>query len=70
MLDGYHKSGGAYDRRIDQLEYNNKRLDKQREELDAKMEQRTTSLRAYYARMDSNIGQMNQAQNMLIGMLM
>lgn len=70
VLDDYHKNGGTYDRRIDQLEYNNKQIAEDREKLDSRMEAKTLSLRAYYARMDSQIAQMNQTQNMLVSMLM
>lgn len=69
VLDDYHKNGGAFDRRIDQLEYNNKRIADDREQLDARMEAKTITLRDYYAKMDSKIANMNQTQSMLIGML-
>ncbi|PSW03565.1 flagellar hook-associated protein FliD [Photobacterium lipolyticum] len=70
VLDDYHKNGGNYDRRIDQLEVNNKQITEDREKLDARMEAKVLTLRAYYARMDSQIAQMNQTQNMLVSMLM
>ncbi|WP_041393800.1 flagellar filament capping protein FliD [Photobacterium profundum] len=70
VLDDYHKNGGTYDRRIDQLEYNNKQIAEDREKLDSRMEAKTLSLRAYYARMDSQIARMNQTQSMLVSMLM
>ncbi|PSU47266.1 flagellar hook-associated protein FliD [Photobacterium frigidiphilum] len=70
VLDDYHKNGGTYDRRIDQLEYNNKQIAEDREKLDSRMEAKVLSLRAYYARMDSQIAQMNQTQSMLVSMLM
>jgi flagellar hook-associated protein 2 len=70
VLDDYHKNGGTYDRRIDQLEYNNKLIVEDREKLDSRMEAKVLSLRAYYARMDSQIAQMNQTQSMLVSMLM
>ncbi|EMD1178599.1 flagellar filament capping protein FliD [Vibrio harveyi] len=70
VLDDYHKNGGLFDVRIDRLDADNKRLDDEREKLDARMEAKTLSLRDYYAKMDSQIAQMNQTQNMLISMLM
>jgi flagellar hook-associated protein 2 len=70
VLDDYHKNGGTYDRRIDQLEINNKQITEDREKLDSRMEAKTLSLRSYYARMDTQIAQMNQTQNMLVSMLM
>jgi len=70
VLDDYHKNGGTYDRRIDQLEINNKQIAEDREKLDSRMEAKTLSLRSYYARMDTQIAQMNQTQNMLVSMLM
>jgi len=70
VLDDYHKNGGTYDRRIDQLEYSNKRLAEEREKLDERMTAKTNSLRDYYARMDTQIAQMNQTQSMLVSMLM
>ncbi len=70
VLDDYHKNGGTYDRRIDQLEVNNKQIAEDREKLDSRMEAKTLSLRSYYARMDTQIAQMNQTQNMLVSMLM
>ncbi|MGR5079752.1 flagellar filament capping protein FliD [Photobacterium swingsii] len=69
VLDDYHKNGGIYDQRTDQLEYNNKTLQKDREQLDERMKAKTITLRDYYARMDSQIANMNQTQSMLIGML-
>ncbi|OAN16725.1 flagellar hook-associated protein FliD [Photobacterium jeanii] len=69
VLDDYHKNGGIYDQRTDQLEYNNKQLEKEREQLDERMKAKTLSLRAYYAQMDTKIANMNQTQSMLIGML-
>ncbi|WP_299019613.1 flagellar filament capping protein FliD [uncultured Photobacterium sp.] len=69
VLDDYHKNGGTFDRRIDQLEYNNERLTKERAQLDERMEAKTITLRDYYAKMDSKIANMNQTQSMLIGML-
>ncbi|ELR67084.1 Flagellar hook-associated protein FliD [Photobacterium marinum] len=69
VLDDYHKNGGTFDRRLDQLEYNNERLTKEREQLDERMEAKTLTLRAYYAKMDTKISSMNQTQQMLIGML-
>ncbi len=69
VLDDYHKNGGIYDQRTDQLEYNNKTLKKDREQLDERMKAKTITLRDYYARMDSKIANMNQTQSMLIGML-
>ena len=69
VLDDYHKNGGIYDQRTDQLEYNNKQLEKEREQLDERMKAKTLSLRAYYAKMDSKIANMNQTQSMLISML-
>ncbi|MGF1870922.1 flagellar filament capping protein FliD [Photobacterium indicum] len=70
ILDDYHKNGGTFDRRVDQLEYSNKQIAEDREKLDSRMEAKTLSLRAYYARMDSQIAQMNQTQSMLVSMLM
>lgn len=70
VLDDYHKNGGTYDRRIDQLEINNKQIAEDREKLDSRMEAKTLSLRSYYARMDTQIAQMNQTQSMLVSMLM
>ncbi|MGF1757515.1 flagellar filament capping protein FliD [Photobacterium sagamiensis] len=70
ILDDYHKNGGTYDRRIDLLEYSNKQIAEDREKLDSRMEAKVLSLRAYYARMDSQIAQMNQTQSMLVSMLM
>ncbi|MEH6531099.1 MAG: flagellar filament capping protein FliD [Photobacterium frigidiphilum] len=70
VLDDYHKNGGTYDRRIDLLEYSNKQIAEDREKLDSRMEAKALSLRAYYARMDSQIAQMNQTQSMLVSMLM
>ncbi|MGF1726637.1 flagellar filament capping protein FliD [Photobacterium nomapromontoriensis] len=70
VLDDYHKNGGLFDVRQDRLEEDNKRLGKEREALDTRMEAKTTSLREYYAKMDSQIAQMNQTQNMMVSMLM
>lgn len=70
ILDDYHKNGGTYDRRIDQLEYSNKQIVEDREKLDERMEAKTLYLRNYYAKMDSQIAQMNQTQSMLVSMLM
>ncbi|GAB3532563.1 flagellar filament capping protein FliD [Photobacterium alginatilyticum] len=70
ILDDYHKNGGVYDRRIDQLEYSNKQITEDREKLDERMEAKTIYLRNYYAKMDSQIAQMNQTQSMLVSMLM
>ncbi|MDD1793569.1 flagellar filament capping protein FliD [Enterovibrio sp. ZSDZ42] len=70
VLDDYHKNGGLFDIRQDRLEQDNKRLGEERETLDIRMEAKTISLRDYYAKMDSQIAQMNQTQNMLISMLM
>ncbi len=70
ILDDYHKNGGTYDRRIDQLEYSNKQIVEDREKLDERMEAKTLYLRNYYAKMDNQIAQMNQTQSMLVSMLM
>ncbi|MGF1769171.1 flagellar filament capping protein FliD [Enterovibrio makurazakiensis] len=70
VLDDYHKNGGLFDIRQDRLEQDNKRLGEERETLDIRMEAKTISLRDYYAKMDSQIAQMNQTQSMLISMLM
>lgn len=69
VLDDYHKNGGIYAKRTEQLEYNNKQLEKELEQLDERMKAKTLSLRAYYAKMDSKIANMNQTQSMLISML-
>lgn len=70
VLDDYHKNGGLFDVRIDRLDADNQRLQEEREALDARMEAKALSLRDYYAKMDSQIAQMNQTQSMLISMLM
>ncbi|GHA59033.1 flagellar filament capping protein FliD [Photobacterium aphoticum] len=70
VLDDYHKNGGLFDIRQDRLEADNERIAEEREALDIRMEAKTISLRDYYAKMDSQIAQMNQTQNMMISMLM
>ncbi|KLV06601.1 flagellar hook-associated protein FliD [Photobacterium aquae] len=70
VLDDYHKNGGLFDVRQDRLDADNKRIIEEREQLDLRMEAKTVSLRDYYAKMDSQIAQMNQTQNMMISMLM
>lgn len=70
VLDDYHKNGGLFDIRQDRLELDNERIGDERAQLDERMEAKSISLRDYYAKMDSQIAQMNQTQNMMISMLM
>lgn len=61
-LSHYKSSGGLYNTRINSLEEANKRTAKQLEALDRQMQARASSLRSYYAAMDSRIASMKQTQ--------
>lgn len=64
-VDGYVKSGGILQQRMDGLQGTLKAVDEQRETLTRRVEQLQTRLYAQYQAMDSLVGQLNQTSERL-----